>query len=586
MAALQMARMATGTLEIGHFSGRRLVRYTNGAQPGTIISLRGQMSGFLGVFLRPFRASRAWIAVSARFRRASAQAPLPGTMDDIASYHRARRDAAVALSDRTWNDLEFDGVFRLADHCISAIGQQILYALLRRPQLNPAEVTRRDAIIRSLDTDSTIKEDVRQALCKLKTRSAYYLYRLFAEELPPRPRLFFVFPLLSLASIIGLLTLFISPGAGLWILIVAVCANVGVKLYYRPRFEHLIQPIMAVRALLAAAEILAKHESASLRAWTGELAARCKRLRWIKGAARWLVIEDTGNEVVSSLAAWANLLFLLDVNAFVLNIERLRRSSDDLHAIFLTIGTTDALCAIGAFRKMLPHWSAPRLGPSAKQLRCEGVFHPVIAEPVPNDCHVDGRSLLITGSNMAGKSTYLRAVGTSAVLAQALATVPARSWVAPVLRVETLVRRGDELMHGRSYFYTEAERVKEMLDIAAGEQRCLFIVDELYRGTNTRERVAAAYAVLDHLDSMGHLCLVATHDLELVNLLADRWDTWHFAETVDRTSVIFDYRIRAGAATSPNALRLLHRLDYPPDVLRQAYDAYRASAEPKSEDIG
>lgn len=234
------------------------------------------------------------------------------------------------------------------------------------------------------------------------------------------------------------------------------------------------------------------------------------------------------------------------------------------------------------------HWfeaQISELGASAKQLRCEGLFHPLIPDPVPNDCHVDSRSLLITGSNMAGKSTYLRAVGTAAVLAQTLATVPARSWVAPTLRVETLVGRADDLMDGKSYFYAEAERVKEMLDIAGGEHRCLFTIDELYRGTNTRERVAAAYAVLSHLESLGHLCVVATHDLELLDLLGDRWDLWHFVETVNRTGVLFDYRIRAAVAATPNALRLLQRLDYPSEVVRRANDTYSASTGPDSQSI-
>lgn len=537
--------------------------------------------------LSAFRTLTSWTLMTAAFRRSSDPDSLPGSMDDIASYHRRRPDAGLALSDRVWADLELDGVFRLADHCVSAPGQQVLYAFLRRPQLDPTDVARRDEVIQSLDSDPRAKDDVRRALSKLRTWAAYDLHRLFDDELPRRPRLFFVLPLITLASVVGILMLFVSPAAGLSILLIAICINIGVKVYLRPRFEHLIQPIIALRSLLLAAESLAQYTSPSLRACTQDLPFLCGRLRWIKGAARRLVIEDSGNELVASLATWANLLFLLDVNAFVFSIERLRRSREDLRAVFLTVGAVDAYRAVGAFRKTLVHWSTPQFHHPAQQLRCKGLYHPVVADPVLNDCRLNDRSLLIIGSNMAGKSTYLRAVGTGAVLAQTIATVPASSWASPVLRVETLITRGDDLAGGTSYFFAEAERVKEMLDIAVGPQRCLFLIDELYRGTNTAERIAAAHAVLDRLDSMRHLCLVATHDLELLDLLGSRWDTWHFTESVNREGVLFDYRLRAGVATTPNALRLLQRLDYPPAVVRRAYDTYRSlpktDREPETE---
>src|SRR5262249_43970469 len=144
------------------------------------------------------------------------------------------------------------------------------------------------------------------------------------------------------------------------------------------------------------------------------------------------------------------------------------------------------------FRGRLPHCSFPAFTSESRTVTGESIFHPLLENPVMNDVHLDGRSLLITGSNMSGKSTYLRAIGTCAVMAQTVATVPARSGTAPRLRVETLLQRRDELVEGKSYFLAEAERVKEMLDIGASGEPCLFIIDELYRGTNTAERVAAA----------------------------------------------------------------------------------------------
>jgi DNA mismatch repair ATPase MutS len=295
---------------------------------------------------------------------------------------------------------------------------------------------------------------------------------------------------------------------------------------------------------------------------------------WIKRAARLVVSEDKGGELATSGAAWLNLILLLDVNAFVFSVERLARSREELKEIFHAVGLVDSLFAVARFRAGLPTWTAPKLDPAGEAFGA-GLFHPAVAEPVGNRWSVPGGALLITGSNMAGKSTFLRTVGTSVVLAQTIATVPGDAYAAPILRVETLINREDDLAEGKSYFYAEAERVKEMLDRSKESEPCLFIIDELFRGTNTRERVSAANAVLQALNRSQHLCLVATHDLELLDLLsAHGWQNAHFQESVGPQGVLFDYRLKRGVAHAPNALKLLERLGYPETVLQVANHTY------------
>ena len=181
---------------------------------------------------------------------------------------------------------------------------------------------------------------------------------------------------------------------------------------------------------------------------------------------------------------------------------------------------------------------------------------------------------------MAGKTTYLRAAGVAAVLAQSIATVPAQSWSAPALHVGTLITRNDDLESGKSYFLVEAEIVRELLRSATQPGQRLFIMDEIFRGTNTRERLSASAAVLRYLTRGDNICLVATHDVELGHLLDSGWAFRHFRESVGEGGIDFDYRMHPGVSSAPNALRMLEASGYPKEVLEDALASYAQLGRP------
>lgn len=213
-------------------------------------------------------------------------------------------------------------------------------------------------------------------------------------------------------------------------------------------------------------------------------------------------------------------------------------------------------------------------------LRGEAVGHPLIPEGirVDNDVRVGppGTFLLLTGSNMSGKSTLLRAIGTNVVLAQAGAPCCARSFTLPPIELWSSMRIEDSLAQGVSHFMAELQRLKQIVDAATrpsgttGGARLLFLIDEVLSGTNTAERQIAARRVIRHLIDAGALGVVTTHDLDLVQgpELDGRAAPFHFRETVrrdgdGRLEMSFDYRLRPGLATSANALALLEFVGLP-----------------------
>jgi hypothetical protein len=235
--------------------------------------------------------------------------------------------------------------------------------------------------------------------------------------------------------------------------------------------------------------------------------------------------------------------------------------------------TAEALAALAGLAHDHPAWTFPRVDAGAASIETVGMGHPLLPPErcVANSLSVGpaGTTVLVTGSNMSGKSTLLRAIGANAVLAQAGAPVCAASWHMPPVQTVTSMRIADSLEDGVSYFMASLARLGLVVKAAndatarAGSPLVLYLLDELLSGTNTAERAAAVRAVVAHLLDCRAVGALTTHDLGLAEApeLQTHATLVHFAESVAREGgqvhMTFDYRLRPGVATSTNALVLM-----------------------------
>jgi DNA mismatch repair ATPase MutS len=194
----------------------------------------------------------------------------------------------------------------------------------------------------------------------------------------------------------------------------------------------------------------------------------------------------------------------------------------------------------------------------------EGLGHPLIPEArcVRNDVRLGEtlRVLIVSGSNMSGKSTLLRTVGINAVLALAGAPVRARQLRLSSLAIGATLRIQDSLQAGSSRFYAEITRLRLLTDLARGPLPLLFLLDEILQGTNSHDRRIGAEAIIRSLIDCGALGLVTTHDLALAHIaeaLAPRATNVHFADHLEDGKLVFDYRMRPGVVRKSNALELM-----------------------------
>jgi DNA mismatch repair ATPase MutS len=253
-----------------------------------------------------------------------------------------------------------------------------------------------------------------------------------------------------------------------------------------------------------------------------------------------------------------------------------RRHGKDIRVWIDSIAESEALGSLAAYRyehaeDPFPEIVSPDAGATAAIFDGVQLGHPLLprASMVRNDVHLAGgtRLLVVSGSNRSGKSTLLRTVGINAVLALAGAPVRARSLRLSPLAIGATLRIQDSLLEGRSRFYAEITRIRALSEISSGAVPLLFLLDELFHGTNSHDRVVGAEGVLRSLLERGSIGLITTHDLALT-AIADGLTSAvnvHFEDWFEDNSIRFDYRMKPGPVTRSNALALMRSvgLDVP-----------------------
>ncbi len=281
---------------------------------------------------------------------------------------------------------------------------------------------------------------------------------------------------------------------------------------------------------------------------------------------------DHLRRLVATLESRRNMLlgpispFLLWGTQIAFAIEAWRvRTGPAIGAWLDAIGEFEALASLANFAYESPGDPFPELIESSEPtFESEGLSHPLIPadKAVRNDVRLGGelRVLIVSGSNMSGKSTLLRAVGTGVVLAMAGSTVRARRLALSPLAVGATLRVQDNLRQGRSRFYAEILRLRQILDLANGPRPLLFLLDEILAGTNSHDRRVGAEAIVTGLVDRGAIGFVTTHDLalaEIVDRFAPRAANVHFADHLEDGVMTFDYTMRPGVVRHSNALALM-----------------------------
>lgn len=262
--------------------------------------------------------------------------------------------------------------------------------------------------------------------------------------------------------------------------------------------------------------------------------------------------------------------FLIEVFTLFKVIRELETKQQHIITLFNYIGSIDASISVVSLRAGTLQTCEPVLVSARKELFAKNMYHPAIKDCKHNSIIIADKSVLITGSNMSGKSTFLRTITINSILAQTIHTCFADEFITPVLKQFTSIRIDDDLFEGKSYFFKEVEVMGSLIANVEHPYQNLFILDEVFKGTNTVERVASAKALLSYLNQNNNIVIVSTHDIELSHMLHQEYDLYHFTEAVENNQLYFDYIIKPGQLRTTNAIKILELSNYPTEIIREA----------------
>lgn len=468
------------------------------------------------------------------------------------------------LDDETWKDLNLDELFEVMNRAITPIGSQILYDMLKHPRTSHDELNKREKLIDLFANDTTLRRDIQISLLGLAKVPAKHLAYSLWSSIPEKPKYSFVFYLLSALSVwFAVLSVIGMIHWGFAILI--YITNLIVYRFYEKKLSEFVVSFQFLSELIGKSHKIASLLPNELIDIKDELKNELRHAKSISKKVYSLQLDASNNPIV----AIYNSYTLAPITGFISAIDSLKKNVKSLQRIFEIVGYLDALIAVASYRKQFPNFCNPTFNTS-KNLSVTNIAHPLVVNPVSNDFTFDTKCLLITGSNMSGKSTFLKTLGINAILAQTFNMCFAEKYEAPFLRVISSIERSDDLINGKSYYMSEVESILRIVNSSKTEDVNLFLIDEIFRGTNSIERTAASIEVLRFLHNQKDFVIVATHDLQLTDILSASYQNFHFRETMTDAGLSFDYKLHPDKSNSKNAIALLKYVGYPESIIEGA----------------
>lgn len=493
----------------------------------------------------------------------------------ISMYYQ-KHQRVDQIDDITWNDLNLDAVYQRLNTCLSAAGDEYLYYRLRTPAKDGDELFYLEKRIRFFMEQEEERHRLQKICYQLGRTGRHSIYEyldhldLLGERKSGK---YFFWDFLVLLSI-GLM--FVSLPVGLICLFGVLCHNLITYFKEFRQVEPYITSFAYVRRLLQGTDELGKADISEIAEELTEVREINRQLRgFIKSSYLIAAAGQSGGNPLEVLFDYLRMLFYLDLIRFNKALHDLRRYMSEVDRLITVVGQLECAVAVGSFRRSLgENWCEPKLCEGAGKdlfLRAEELYHPLLQNAVPNDLYAK-RGVLLTGSNASGKSTFLRAVAVNALLAQTVHTCAAAKYEAPFYRIYSSMSLRDDLTGGDSYYMVEIKSIKRILDQARQKEGSpvLCFVDEVLRGTNTVERIAASTQIMKKLAAGHALCFAATHDIELTKLLRQEYDNYHFEERIEENDIFFPYLLMDGPASTRNAIALLKMLQYDESITAAA----------------
>lgn len=517
------------------------------------------------------RDTRAWI------KRTYGEVPKQSYSEEkrksLQYYHNTNKKNENSIDDITWNDLDMNQIFMTVNATCSSVGEEYLYSLLRNPVFDKKELEERERLINHFSKDKDARENLQMLFCgmgKMKNFSVFeYVSRM--NDIKYENNAKHISQAVLLAGAIA--CIFVAPVYGIIGTIVMFFYNTITYFKRKGEIEKYFAVVSYVIRILDAVNKMKSINDPEISEYRDRLIKIAGNFKSFRSGATVVTPKNPNGDMMQGMADYFRIAFHIDLIKFNSMLCSFVGKTKEFHEMFEILGLLDSMIAVASYRELMQEYCVPEfIYEKECRISAVNIYHPMLNEPVPNSIEVNN-SVLITGSNASGKSTFIKTIAINAILAQTINTVTAQSYKTSFFKVMTSMALQDNLSDGDSYYIVEIKSLKRILDSINDEIPVLCFVDEVLRGTNTLERIAASSQILSTLARSNAICFAATHDIELTYILENVFTNHHFKEHIEDNDVLFDYIIHEGRAVSRNAIKLLSILGYGDDIIETATKA-------------
>lgn len=479
------------------------------------------------------------------------------------------KEGKFFIDDQTWNDLELNKVFKEIDQTLTTPGEQRLYEMIRYTSLKKEDIYSINEKIEVFQNNKKLRSNIRKILALLGKQHLGDTIEILYDENNIKTGSIIVYQILSFAAIVSALSIpVLGIGRGLGILGLVSFVNMIIHYKLSKEIEGKVLAITYLADIAACAKNLTSLKIEKLQDYNDILSSNIKMAdNILKNSALIGHVEG-----LDAIGEYLKAMFLFQVIAYHKIMRDLKGKEKELKELYRTIGEIDALVSISLYREYIGKYSVPKFIEGSGALEVEEALNPLIEKGVENPISIDRNGIILTGTNMSGKSTYLRTIGVNIIMAQSLATTLSSKYKGDLFKVITSISPKDDIENGKSYYMAEVEAVKRILEEVKDDTvPVLSIIDEIFRGTNPIERVAASIEILEYIWKYNSRAIVATHDLDLAFAVKSHYDTYYFSEKVtEKEGLTFDYTIKKGVSNTRNAIKLLRYMGYPNEIVEGA----------------
>lgn len=472
------------------------------------------------------------------------------------------------IDDQTAHDLNVDEVFKKISNCSSTPGEQMLYYILRTPKTNSAELIERNKIIEKFKNDENLRSTIQQIFSNLGKQRKGEIFNLFNTETVVNKSKVLLYNLIALSSVVALVWFIIDGADKIPIFIGIFAIYMFISLRTASEIEYELTSLQYLGDFIRASKELSKIDDPTLKDEIGKIKERVDLFSKIDKKTLFIYYQGALDIFIETI----NALFLTRIRSYYSIINIIKKNRQELIELYALVGKIEAYISVSSYRTKLKNYSLPNFTDNKNNLfKIENACHPLLEDGIPNSINLNNKGVILTGSNMSGKSTFMRTLALNMLLAQSIYTCLCDDYNASFFRVMSSLSISDDVLSGTSYYLEECNAVLRILNSLDEEVPAFCIIDEIFKGTNPIERIATSKQILKYIMNRNALSIVATHDLELAETCNDKYLKYYFCEDVDENEgLIFDFKLKEGICNTGNAIKLLSYLGYPNEIINDS----------------